>query len=364
MGLKNFLISLFVFLLFLAVSLKAAPIVLDSGQSITLYPNRPLSFLDSNVIQAYAYKEGDLMRVGKCHIGINANFVTIKFYPDIDIEPAAYNQGFFLESDILTLWQFQSASDKAKVKQIGQEFISQIQAGLSMLMQSAVYKKKYQPRLLAIVKEAGIQTLSDPRVKEAFEKSILKLGDSLSRYTMSALPEVISDISADLVKEIGKEILAFLFSGRLPDRELMNEIFSKFANHPKVKEAIEQAFEEFLSSQGTSILNETLTNVFISNLSSDPRLSALVEEAFSDPEMLEYLKPIANSSVNSLKAAVHILFTTDNGRRLDPFAANVLKSIIFHRENSFILLTYKNQFPELSESDFILLRPVKDKKWL
>ena len=362
MGLKHFLISLSTFLLFFAISFKAAPFVLDTGQTIDLYPDRPVSFpLDSNVIQAYAYKEGDLMRVGKGHIEKNASSIAVKLYPDIDIEPDDYNQGFFLESDILTLWQFQSASDKAKIRQIGQEFLSQIQAGLSTLMQSPVYKEKYQPQLLAIVREAGVQTLGDPRVREAFEKAILNLGDSLSRYAMSALPEVIADISADLVRELSKEILAFLFIGRTPDNELMHEIFSKFVNHPKIQEAIEQAFEEFLSSEGASLLSETLTNVFISNLSSDPRLFTLIEEAFSDPEMLEYIKPLANRSVNFLKAVIQILFTTDKGRRLDPFATNVLKSMIFHRESSFILLTGKKLFTDLSESNFILLNPEKGK---
>ena len=306
---------------------------------------------DAYVIRKNRLNQHDLIRVGRFESLPDGTGLRLLAFHDLDFSLDSYRSGYQLSSTLATLWKLLLKQDKQRIQQTIQGLLIHTRDTLRDIVDTQLFKDKYEPQLRQLIIEAAQRTLKQPQVAQAQEVAMNSLLQALSDRVLPLLPRIVPKVSAEILANALPNIKYFLQTGRV-DPEMLGRALSKGWADPEVQRAVEAAFADFIQSEaGTTFVKDTVA-AFATEFSADPRLPPLLEAVASDPAILTHLQPLGEEIAQSVRDIATVAFTTDGGQRLDPFAAMVLKSFIFKRRHTFILLTTDELFERLSPLKF------------
>jgi hypothetical protein len=272
-------------------------------------------------------------------------------FHDLDFSLDPYRSGYQLSSTLATLWKLLVQRDKQRIQQTIQGLLIRTRDILRDIVKTQLFRDTYEPQLRQLMIEAAQRTLKRPRVAQAQEVAMDSLLQALSDRVLPLLPRIVPKVSAEILSNALPNLTFFLRTGSV-DPEVLGQALSTAWSDPQVRRAIDAAFAGFIrSAEGTAFVKETLA-AFATEFSADPRLPLLLEAIASEPAIVTHVQPLGEAVAQSVREIATVAFSTDGGARLEPFAAMVLKALIFKQRHAFILLTTDRLFERLSPLSF------------
>ncbi|ETR73802.1 MAG: hypothetical protein OMM_00695 [Candidatus Magnetoglobus multicellularis str. Araruama] len=183
------------------------------------------------------------------------------------------------------------------------------------------------------------------------------IGESLKENVVPIIHQLLPEISKDIMKKIGRDIVISIFTQDMSEIEVVQTICIQFITHPDIRKGIRNAMMDYLQQENSQQLMKKLAIALFTKLQNSSQLYEVLNELYSDNEMFPYLDPISKNLLASLREIATLVLTTDKGRRLDPFSTLLLKAYIFNKNNQinsrYALMTTTLQHRRLNQKGFV-----------
>jgi len=308
------------------------------------------------IVDAFSFDGVSLARVGRIAPVPGAAQLELALFPDMVDRIPTDAVPYVISSTVGALWRLQTADAKARVQRAISALAGSVQQALLDLLAHPRFRSYYLPRIRSLLADL---TPSADGENQSIDGFLNALGRNLVRHIEPVLraradaikAEILSSYSAELTDVAGSLML-----GGEPDLSRLSPVLQVFLLQPGMREALLDAVTDTLGSDAG--FDGIAGLIRAGDALSSKDWKVLLGALLADPTLADVWSPVETQVAATGREIFRAVFTTGDGRRLDPIAGVALKRLIFGQEGPLVLLADPDQRRILDAAGFSPLASV------
>lgn len=283
---------------------------------------------------AYRLKDdGSALAIGRVLL-TDMERIEVSVFPDLDMAPLTESEVVLMRADARALWALVPPSSKAEIAVVLERVASSMRDRFVSIVRDPAFDANYRARLQEIVEDAYIRLRRNPAlsitsgsVAEIFgEEYSARLADTLLPLVLPRLRQA----AFEMLTPSWQGVQGLMLEGKIDFEPIGRAAMDILADEALQRVAMNNMLDVARDDRVWR-LGVLLADAYIDELSSDPRLEALIEDLFRDPAFRAELQMLEQEAAAATTAVFSRVVGRGGDMKPDTLAVRIIRYILLNR---------------------------------